>query len=75
MACSFADLFGLLNTDSLTRAMFSWSASWGLVFDIFLHMPLTAPSSDSSIRRRNTSIQSQRSAPPISNTPWLTVLF
>ena len=27
MACVFADLFGLLNTDSLTRAMFSWSIS------------------------------------------------
>ncbi|PSN32277.1 hypothetical protein C0J52_19509 [Blattella germanica] len=67
--------FRHLNTDSLTSAMFSWSTSWGLVFDISLHMSLTEPSSDSSIRRSNTSIQPNRSAPPTSNAPWLTVLF
>ncbi|PSN54656.1 hypothetical protein C0J52_01084 [Blattella germanica] len=67
MACFFADFFGLLNTDSLNRAMLSWSTSSGLVFDISLHMLLTEPSSDSSIRRKNTTIQSHRSAPPIPN--------
>ncbi|PSN36328.1 hypothetical protein C0J52_24329 [Blattella germanica] len=75
MACFIADLFGLLNTDSLTRAMFSWSTSWGLDFDISLHMPVTEPSSECSISRRNKSIQPHRSTPPIPNTPWLTVLF
>ncbi|PSN54590.1 hypothetical protein C0J52_07386 [Blattella germanica] len=69
MACFFADLFGPLNTDFLTRTMFSWSTSWGLVFDIFLNMPLTEPSSDSSIRKRNMSLQPHRSVPPISNAP------
>ncbi|PSN54535.1 hypothetical protein C0J52_10201 [Blattella germanica] len=75
MACFFADLFGLLITDSFTRAMFSWSTSWGLVFDISLHMPLTEQSSESSNRRRNTSIQLLSTAPPISSALWLTVLF
>ncbi|PSN42792.1 hypothetical protein C0J52_18123 [Blattella germanica] len=74
MACFFADLFGLLNTDFLTRVMFSWSTSWGLVFDISFHTPLTEQSSDSSIRRRNTSVKPHKSAPPISNSPCSTIV-
>ena len=59
MPCFFADLFGLLTTDSLTRAMFSGvRTDRGLPGgDLFTTLPLTDPSSDCNIWRRITSIQ------------------
>ncbi|PSN42455.1 hypothetical protein C0J52_18915 [Blattella germanica] len=66
----------LISSDSTIQIPSPAQCFHGLpVGDISLYTPLTKPSSDSSIRRRNTSIKTHKSSHPISNAPWLIVLF